>query len=201
MSTDITVNENLQNAEQKTSRQFLTDREIFEKIKPKISKYGEDVINSLAKDYSKGIAFDESVVNNLFDEIEEKARNAKHFSDIDKRKQEIYTSFGIDAKTAEQNLVQLLQEKESWQEMSNEEKKELLENPSFIKASLKEYNNLQKIKQLDFQKFGTTSNNETVSRFDELSLKRGSQKGLSAQELQEYQNLLEQKYSQKIINK
>ena len=175
----------------------FTDKEIFENLKPKLSKkYGEEVIEKLSSEYSQGRKFDLSVQEGFEETIRDKASNYAKELKTEKERYEVYKAFNMEQKQAEDALREIYQNDLELKSLNEKELKTLLDNPAFIKSKLISY---QEKKKVEDARISTLNNpaSQPDSRLNELAAKRSSGKHLNINEIKEYHTLLENKYLKK----
>lgn len=174
------------------AKQFITDTQIFESIKPKItSKYGEEVASILQGEYSKGIAYDKMIEEKLLDEIPDKAREYKENLEGVKKLNKVYESFQMDVPSAEKAIKEIFDNDAKFRNMITNDKS-LLKNPAVISNVLETFKERQKAESEKMFSYGVNPSGEGKTadvRKSEL-YKLSLSKKLTTQESTELTNLI-----------
>ena len=187
-------------SEKSESSSFITDKEIFTLAERKISKYGEDVANQIKQEYSKGVVYDQSVKEDILEQIDEKARqykqqieNEKKHLEIENKISELYKNYNLEAKEAE-NIIKKVIDSDSKMTKLFSKNPNMLSDPTIVESLLDIHKENVRLSEIRFDLQGQSSSEKKLTRLDELELKNRKINGLNPKERQEYQFLLEKKY-------
>jgi hypothetical protein len=168
----------------------ITDKEIFSNLKNKLSKkFGDDVVNSIENNYSKGLKYDISVKENMEDEIMDNAYRLFKDAEIAKKQNNIYKTHELSREEGDKIIKEMIKYDPDLQEDMNLDP-EYLSSPANLNRVLKKYKQQNADKNI-INNFGAPQEKYNIEKREAELIAKG--RNMNSDEMQEYKQILQYK--------
>lgn len=171
----------------------ITDKEIFENMKDKLSKkFGEDVVNFIENNYNKGLKYDISVKDNMEDDIRESAYNFHRDVEIAKKQNKIYEAHELSREEGDKIIEEMVKYNPELQEDIKLDP-EYFSSPANLNRVLKKHKQEKADKNMA-NNFGSSTEQYNMEEREKQIIQKGND--VTPADKQEYARILQYKLNQ-----